>query len=567
MALYAVYQHTYQYSQETQSQPNHAIQHQEDGGLELLLSLLKEEPNNASKIASTCVSILSKTPHAILSLVERLENPFVKIFHRPSSDVAIVSYPGEIFLCPLSDEARHDAPHFRSSKEMLECLLQKGYAAVLAMESVVVRWAPFVMEMIQHLLDDCRTLSPQIRRACIQSLLYLNKQYGTIHQSIYLRGVAKEGSHPVSGGGFADIWRGRLYASQVCLKVLRVFMDSFNENKLLKDLSSEILIWRQLRHPHILKFLGIDEELFKPSFCIVSPWMHNGTLISFSRTKSHSLERKVEMANILVSANENCCLGDFGLSTFENNSRVYQSTSQAALRGSVPWLAPELVNPDDMETESRTTRDIYAFGCTIFEIISGNAPFAEKKLDVQIMIDVLKGLRPQRPDLCPDWLWNLVKTCWAEDISQRPTASQITELLCRDRMNARIGITPERDEGCATGTIKPHVAQAQGLKKRRRRTLAGNPRKTRTFPKEANQDKIQDTEARDTTTDDLLEVRDMGLQSDIWTGKKRRLELNEGETGIFGLHRANVESVAFIGLAVAGSALVTRHQTHGERRH
>ncbi|KAI3621241.1 hypothetical protein WG66_014376 [Moniliophthora roreri] len=186
--------------------------------------------------------------------------------------------------------------------------------------------------------------------------------------------------------------------------------------------------------------------------------MSNGTVMSYSRAKGCSLQCKVEMlstvalamqylhehhppvihgdikgVNILVSEDERCCLGDFGLSMLEHNTenKIYRSTSQAQGRGSIPWLAPELMNPDEVGATNRVTRDIYAFGCTIFEIVTGSAPFSEKKLDIQIMMDVLKGARPKRPDTatCPDWLWDLVEMCWAEDVSTRPTAREVARRL------------------------------------------------------------------------------------------------------------------------------------------
>jgi serine/threonine protein kinase len=42
----------------------------------------------------------------------------------------------------------------------------------------------------------------------------------------------------------------------------------------------EALVWRQLKHPHILPFLGVDMETFESGglFCLVSPWLTGGTL-------------------------------------------------------------------------------------------------------------------------------------------------------------------------------------------------------------------------------------------------------------------------------------------------
>ena len=43
-------------------------------------------------------------------------------------------------------------------------------------------------------------------------------------------------------------------------------------------------MWRQLRHPHLHEFLGLDMLSFD-STAIVSPWMENGNLLQFVKKK------------------------------------------------------------------------------------------------------------------------------------------------------------------------------------------------------------------------------------------------------------------------------------------
>jgi hypothetical protein len=39
----------------------------------------------------------------------------------------------------------------------------------------------------------------------------------------------------------------------------------------------------QLKHPHILPFLGIDADTFPDKQCMVSLWMEHGTVMGFMR--------------------------------------------------------------------------------------------------------------------------------------------------------------------------------------------------------------------------------------------------------------------------------------------
>ena len=40
----------------------------------------------------------------------------------------------------------------------------------------------------------------------------------------------------------------------------------------------ESLIWRGLDHPHVLEFLGVDDNVFRHHLCMVLPWMELGNI-------------------------------------------------------------------------------------------------------------------------------------------------------------------------------------------------------------------------------------------------------------------------------------------------
>lgn len=48
-----------------------------------------------------------------------------------------------------------------------------------------------------------------------------------------------------------------------------------------KDLCREVLPWRQLRHPRIVPFLGLDRDTRAPHLCMVSPCMSGGSLLEY----------------------------------------------------------------------------------------------------------------------------------------------------------------------------------------------------------------------------------------------------------------------------------------------
>ena len=45
---------------------------------------------------------------------------------------------------------------------------------------------------------------------------------------LFLSGVERDGSHPVGGGGFSDVWKGTYQGQAVAIKILRVFTNQDN---------------------------------------------------------------------------------------------------------------------------------------------------------------------------------------------------------------------------------------------------------------------------------------------------------------------------------------------------
>ncbi|KIK65940.1 hypothetical protein GYMLUDRAFT_952936 [Collybiopsis luxurians FD-317 M1] len=155
--------------------------------------------------------------------------------------------------------------------------------------------ASWMMELLQTELDRVRALrDAQHRAMCLKLMRQLNRLHGVLPPSMFLKDLMCESKHPVTGGGFADIWIGRLNEQRVCVKVLRFFLQGSDRETLQQALGKEVLLWRQLNHPNILPFLGINTELFPPTFCIVSPWMSNGDIISYSRKSPLDLNTKLK---------------------------------------------------------------------------------------------------------------------------------------------------------------------------------------------------------------------------------------------------------------------------------
>ena len=91
-------------------------------------------------------------------------------------------------------------------------------------------------------------------------------------------------------------------------------------------------------------------------------------------------------ANILVDSRGSARLADFGLATSVDESTGGSTTGGRELRGTIRWMAPELLHPDEYgfsdDWQRRlpsTGTDIYALGMTILEV----CVFTEQPLNVE----------------------------------------------------------------------------------------------------------------------------------------------------------------------------------------
>ncbi|KAK0188288.1 kinase-like domain-containing protein [Armillaria mellea] len=295
------------------------------------------------------------------------------------------------------------------------------------------------------------------RARCIKCLLKVAETYLVIPTCLVISNIRCDARHPICGGGYADIYKGRINHSDVCLKVLRIFADGDTKPRedVKKEFCREVLVWRNLNHPNVVPFIGINDDLFYPSFCLISPWMNDGNLISFlAKNPGHNrvqcikevanglhylhshepqvIHADIRGANILVTSDRHCCLADFGLA--KAVMTCGPGSYGDSTKGSVRWLAPELLQVDAPSNwYDMTSRDIYAFGCTMVEIFTGKVPFSDIIFDVTVIFAVLQNdrwpTRPSHTELPYDDIWSLMELCWSKDVHRRPSSSNLLTML------------------------------------------------------------------------------------------------------------------------------------------
>ena len=136
-------------------------------------------------------------------------------------------------------------------------------------------------------------------------------------------------------------------------------------------------------------------------------------------------------ANILIGNNGNARLTGFSLLEITSD----ESTAEAegpSMGTSIQWMSPELLVPTEFGlTERRSTKasDCYAFGMTVYEVLSGRIPFSQYYL-FGIVGMVLEGHRPMRPQGAQgvwftDTIWRMLEFCWISRPAERLDARTI----------------------------------------------------------------------------------------------------------------------------------------------
>lgn len=150
-------------------------------------------------------------------------------------------------------------------------------------------------------------------------------------------------------------------------------------------------------------------------------------------------------------------LSDFGMSNVMIEVRN-MSFMSSTVSGSPRWTAPELLHVGAGVPDVTKHCDIYSFGSVVLQVsashncggqppdsprqtITGRIPYESIALDVQVLMEVMRGGTPARPPepLFSDELWDLTVSCWSRDPTSRPEIGQVRERLHILRYNCSEG--------------------------------------------------------------------------------------------------------------------------------
>lgn len=257
----------------------------------------------------------------------------------------------------------------------------------------------------------------------------------------------------LGSGTFGTVYHGKWRGTDVAIKRIKnsCFMGKPSEQERLRaDFWREAYMLAQLHHPNVVAFYGIVPDGPGGTLATVTEYMVNGSLKQVLqkkdryRTFDHRKRLIISMdaafgmeylhgknivhfdlkcENLLVNMRDPqrpiCKVGDLGLSKIKHRTLV-----SGGVRGTLPWMAPELLNGSSSMVSEKV--DVFSFGIVMWELLTGEEPYASMHYGAIIGGIVNNTLRPPIPKGCdPSWR-SLMESCWSADPSMRPTFTEIT---------------------------------------------------------------------------------------------------------------------------------------------
>ncbi|OAV97954.1 TKL protein kinase [Puccinia triticina 1-1 BBBD Race 1] len=253
--------------------------------------------------------------------------------------------------------------------------------------------------------------------------------------------------HKVGSGSFKDVYMGRYRNFRVAICDLRGRLTDMD----IKELG----LLRDLRHPNIVRFIGVSIGGAIPC-TIVTELCRNGDLYDYIRKipcpsyvqilglmldaargveylhlrTPSIIHRDLKSPNVLITANGSAKITDFGLARVKRDVMSMCATTC----GTLNWQAPELWVAHPSYNHSI---DVYALGLVFWEVLCW--PFKEKTYPFQgmnehaIFEEVGKNrLRPSTSSVRRKWgreIVALIDRMWDNSSDARPAMPEVVRLL------------------------------------------------------------------------------------------------------------------------------------------
>ncbi|KAB1224472.1 Lectin-domain containing receptor kinase VI.3 [Morella rubra] len=281
------------------------------------------------------------------------------------------------------------------------------------------------------------------------------------YRDLYAATKGFKESEIIGAGGFGKVYRGTLPATGSEVAVKKIVRNSANG---MREFAAEIESLGRLRHKNLVNLQGwckrtndllivydyipngsLDSLIYKPKPNFVLNWekrfnilkgIASGLLYLHEEWEQVVIHRDVKSSNVLIDAEMNARLGDFGLARLYDHDILSHTTNVV---GTIGYIAPELARTGKVSTSS----DVYAYGILLLEVVSGRRPIGSSNfilvdwvIERHQMGQILDAVDPKLNSTCVveevEMVLELGLLCSRQKPEARPTMRQVTRYLSGD---------------------------------------------------------------------------------------------------------------------------------------
>ncbi|CAB4411396.1 unnamed protein product [Rhizophagus irregularis] len=186
-----------------------------------------------------------------------------------------------------------------------------------------------------------------------------------------------------------------------------------------------------------IQFFGISQDPNNLNYVIIMSYAKKGSLkkclaniVKFKwQTKLQLLKKIISGLKVIHESDlTHCDFHDGNILISDDYNEIYiidlglckpiQNSDDKIdeVYGVLPYMAPEILRKKPYIPAS----DIYSFSMMMWEFTSGIPPFNNRAHDIQLILSICKGDRPEIIKNTPKCYIDLMKKCWDSDPSKRP---------------------------------------------------------------------------------------------------------------------------------------------------